>query len=62
MGGYSEFSMDYPQPHLHCSIQIAAGVALRTDNRTGLAARHQIGTVGYSGDGKLLNYHNSLFR
>gem|GEM_PF-2059967 len=54
--------MDYPQPHLHCSIQIAAGVALRTDNRTGLAARHQIGTVGYSGDGKLLNYHNSLFR
>jgi len=52
LGGYSEFSMDYPQPHLHCSI----------DNRTGLAARHQIGTVGYSGDGKLLNYHNSLFR
>ena len=62
MGGYSEFSMDYPQPHLNGSIQIAAYIPFRIDNRTGLAARHQIGTVGYSGDGKLLNYHNSLFR
>ncbi len=54
--------MGDPQPHLHCSIQIAADVALRIDNGTGLAARHQIGAVGYAGDEKLLDDHSSSFK
>jgi hypothetical protein len=54
--------MGYPQPHLHGSIQIAAYIPLRINNGTALVSRHQIGALGYSGDEKLMNYHNSLFR
>jgi len=54
--------MGYPQPHLHGSIQIAADIPFRIDNGTGLVSRHQIGAMGYAGDEKLVNDHNSSFR